>query len=202
MAGREGMKVAMTLLSASTYLYFAGAAKFSFVCIRFGWALCALTVSAAVAATLEVWSITAASPPDVISALGGLTGFAAAAALFTWATHTTKARPLSFAFSTDPPTRLITRGPYARIRHPCYTAYLSSYVAGLIVTHDRRLVLVVLLMAIFYIAAAEQEEAKFSRGPLATQYALYMSYTGRFAPRPLWYQSRRADRLGLHRHGR
>lgn len=122
----------------------------------------------------------------------GLALFGVALALFWSAVHANRARPLTLAFTDDTPEHLVVRGPYRYIRHPFYAAYLSAWLAGAFTAHEPALLLSVLVMGTLYAQAANIEERKFARSPLAAAYAAYRRHTGAFCPRLLAFLRRPA----------
>lgn len=115
--------------------------------------------------------------------LGGLALYAASLALFWWAVQINRSAPLSFAFSRDQPQHLVVAGPYRHVRHPFYTAYTLTWLAGAVVIPAPWLLLSVLVMFYFYWQAARQEEIKFGASEFAEAYRDYQGRTGMFAPR-------------------
>ena len=103
---------------------------------------------------------------------------------------------LSIAFSGDLPTRLLRGGVYAWIRHPFYAAYLATWLAGVVAANTWVDVVLTAsgtgVMAAMYVHAARQEEAKFARTPLGTDYADYRRVAGMFLPR-VWRRPRTAS---------
>lgn len=124
------------------------------------------------------------APVSTLRAGIGAGLFLAAAALFVWAVRTNSRRPLTRIFSPDVPAHLVTVGPYRWLRHPCYSAYLLSFSAGLTVNPTYWLGAVALLMLVLYYQAARYEERKFKHSPLGQDYARYRESTGMFLPRP------------------
>jgi protein-S-isoprenylcysteine O-methyltransferase Ste14 len=175
--------VLVALLAAITYLLFAASVRRVFVRVRVGPTLLLLAAAAACSGIAEVWAILATRPLPIAAAVAGTVLYLGALRLFLWAEISNSDRKLSFAFSPDLPEHLVTHGPYAWIRHPFYAAYLTSYLAGLVVSRDHRVAWVVLVMTILYAMAARQEEVKFRRSQLSTAYAAYSESTGRFLPR-------------------
>ena len=108
---------------------------------------------------------------------------AASLALFWWAIRTNRRRPLSFAFSDDLPDHLVCDGPYRRIRHPFYTAYLLSWLVTPIATQTPLMLIPFAVMAAIYTAAARVEERKFEATRLGQAYAHYRRAAGMFWPR-------------------
>jgi hypothetical protein len=96
--------------------------------------------------------------------------------------YTNRAKPLSAVFSPDLPMHFVSHGPYAWIRHPFYTSYLLTWLAGVVATGHLWLLSTVLVMVTIYWRAALLEEKKFFQTALASLYAGYRSRTGLFAP--------------------
>ncbi len=90
---------------------------------------------------------------------------------------------LSYPFTSSAPAALITRGPFAWVRHPFYTSYLVSWVAGWIACGQWWLLLPMAIMAWLFARAANVEEEAFLRSDLVDDYRAYQRVTGRFLPR-------------------
>ena len=108
--------------------------------------------------------------------------YASSLFLFWWSVYTNRAKPLSAVFSPDLPMHFVSHGPYAWIRHPFYTSYLLTWLAGVVATGHLWLLSTVLVMVTIYWRAALLEEKKFFQTALASLYAGYKSRTGLFAP--------------------
>jgi protein-S-isoprenylcysteine O-methyltransferase Ste14 len=106
-------------------------------------------------------------------------------ALFWWALNTNRSKPLSAVFSPDDPVHVVQQGPYRMIRHPFYTSYLLSWIAGVFATGQSWLVLTVAVMIVLYYRAARYEERKFAASALGESYRSYRSRTGLFLPSPI-----------------
>jgi protein-S-isoprenylcysteine O-methyltransferase Ste14 len=105
--------------------------------------------------------------------------------LFWWAIRTNSSARLSAAFSPDVPVHLVDSGPYRFIRHPFYCSYVVAWSAGTIATARWWLLPTVAIMAIIYWKAANSEEEKFSRSPLAAEYQKYRERTAWLVPNPM-----------------
>jgi protein-S-isoprenylcysteine O-methyltransferase Ste14 len=140
----------------------------------------AIAVGGALSMALHLAAI-AAGHAGPLAALG-LVLYGLALALFWSAVGVTAARPLSIAFSTDRPRHLLAVGPYARIRHPFYAAYLLAWIAGTLASGQSWLLLTVAGMGALYVRAARFEESKFAASPLAAEYARYKHRAGMFWP--------------------
>jgi protein-S-isoprenylcysteine O-methyltransferase Ste14 len=139
---------------------------------------CALACTAAQMAVL-VW----AGSPGLALAGAGLACYLAAHGLFWWALATHGHSRPDFAFVGTTPPRFTTAGPYRRLRHPIYSAYLLAWLAGAFAAGQPWLLLTVALMAVLYHRAASAEEAGFLAGPCAAEYQRYRRRTGMFLPR-------------------
>ncbi len=90
---------------------------------------------------------------------------------------------MSYAFAPGAPRALIRQGPFARVRHPFYAAYIVAWMAGWIATGQWWLLAPTALTAWLLWRAANSEEAAFLASPFAEEYRAYQSTTGRFVPR-------------------
>src|SRR5205823_5628069 len=97
--------------------------------------------------------------------------------LFVWAVRTVRRTPLTYVFSGDRPTFLITGGPFRLLRNPFYTSYLLAYAYAVVASGNPWLLGVLGWMAAVYVAAALKEERKFQAGPLRDEYLLYRRRT-------------------------
>jgi protein-S-isoprenylcysteine O-methyltransferase Ste14 len=160
------------LLAAGVYVVFALGVKTTFRRVgplRSG--LILLSVCATIAAILEVMALAQVRKFHAGAALLGTGLYLSALALYVWCAWIHRSTPLSLAFEPDEPQHLVTEGPYRWVRHPFYSAYLLSYVAGLVMSGDGRLFAVLAMMAAIYGFAARREEMKFGRSALALEYA-------------------------------
>ncbi len=78
--------------------------------------------------------------------------------------------------------QLVQSGPYRVVRHPFYTAYNLTWIAGLAATGWAPLIMTVVVMAAVYERSARAEEAGFLQGPLALEYLRYKRRAGRYLP--------------------
>jgi protein-S-isoprenylcysteine O-methyltransferase Ste14 len=100
-----------------------------------------------------------------------------------WAAYrATQDHALSLAFSPDTPRSLVRSGIYARIRHPFYTAYGLTWLAGVVQAPFVSTVVSTGVMLTLYVIAARYEEAKFKVSGLADEYRAYRSEAGMFWP--------------------
>lgn len=110
--------------------------------------------------------------------------FGVAFALFIWALAENRRRPLSLAWSTDPPDHLVTTGPYRWVRHPFYASYLCAWMGGAAAAGGAIAWGVPAFMWLLFYLTARQEESKFARSRLAAAHRRYRATTGMFVPRP------------------
>jgi protein-S-isoprenylcysteine O-methyltransferase Ste14 len=123
--------------------------------------------------------------PAVASIVGLLSAaLAAASALLVGFTLGTHQQPVSMWHQEDDmPTRLVTHGAYARIRHPFYAAFQLNLLACLAAAPNV-LTLIALAAGVIQLnrtAAREEKRLLASAGGL--EYRAYMETTGRFVPR-------------------
>jgi protein-S-isoprenylcysteine O-methyltransferase Ste14 len=80
--------------------------------------------------------------------------------------------------------KLITRGPYSRIRHPVLTSILLMVLAcTLLFLHIVLIVIFLVCVAIAYRKAVLEEELLSSEEGLGQEYRDYVLKTGRFLPK-------------------
>nr|WP_246437905.1 isoprenylcysteine carboxylmethyltransferase family protein [Prosthecobacter vanneervenii] len=123
----------------------------------------------------EVWCQIAA----VVMGFASLT-------LFFWSYRQHGTQVPGRVFSPDVPARIITSGPYARVRHPIYSAYLL-FMLGLVVgAQSAEAAVLWLLLAVTYRRAARQEDELLSGSAHADFYRRYMQQSGRLLPWNVW----------------
>jgi len=83
----------------------------------------------------------------------------------------------------DAPCEIVSWGPYRRVRHPFYAAFLLALGAGALITPSAA----TLAAALYGFGAldltARREERRLRASGLGVEYAAYTRDTGRFAPR-------------------
>ena len=109
--------------------------------------------------------------------------YAASLSFYWWCVRANSGRPISYAYSGDEPGHIVVRGPYRFVRHPFYSTYMLTWLAGTAASGQPWLLLSVAVMAWAYNRAANFEEAKFAQSALAERYTDYRQATGKFFPR-------------------
>lgn len=134
--------------------------------------------------TLAQFVVIALVPPAGIAwFVAGLACFAVANGLFWWALCSHGKTHPAFVFIPVPPSALTTAGPYRLVRHPIYAAYLLAWIAGAVIVAQPWLLTPAVVMSLFYVTAARQEEQAFLRSEFADPYREYQRRTGMFLPR-------------------
>ena len=141
-----------------------------------------ITLCGTVFGILHLCAILTGSKLSVERSLAGCVLYLSAVGLFWWTIRTSLGKPFSGAFSPDTPVHLMGDGPYRFIRHPFYSSYILTWLAGCVVTAQWWLIPTLLVMIVIYFLASSAEEEKFLRSPLAAAYQQYRSRTGRFVP--------------------
>ena len=136
---------------------------------------------------LSFWGAYAAksvgmTPPLWVSAIG-VAGLLAALALFQWAAISIRGLVFSYAGNDDLPQFVHQAGPYAYIRNPFYASYLLAELSTVVMGPSIWGALLVPVVAGYFQWLARFEEQKFSRSPVAAEYAEYKAQTGRLLPR-------------------
>jgi protein-S-isoprenylcysteine O-methyltransferase Ste14 len=82
----------------------------------------------------------------------------------------------------DRPPRLVTRGAYARVRHPFYAAFLLALLACAAAA-PHPLMLLALALGTFQLWRTARREERRLLDAFGEEYRAYMGRTGRFTPR-------------------
>lgn len=106
--------------------------------------------------------------------------------LFQWAYRQHKAQKPGRAFTPDVPEILVTSGPYSRIRHPVYAAYILSFLGMIVGTMDGVLALAWLLLVVLYFKAAKIEDRLLEQSVHASICRLYQQQSGLLLPWNFW----------------
>jgi len=111
--------------------------------------------------------------------------------LCTW-THVALGRLWSAQLQLRTAHRLVTDGPYSRIRHPMYTAIFGWIVSlGLVMVSWIPLIIAAWVAVIFATRAPREEQMMLER--FGDEYRAYMKRTGRFFP--LWGITQRGTKI-------
>jgi protein-S-isoprenylcysteine O-methyltransferase Ste14 len=115
-------------------------------------------------------------------ALAGIAMYVTATLLFLSALEAARRVPLPRTFVDDPmPKALITRGPFAVIRHPFYLSYSIAWLAAPIATHGPLIMLTSFFAIGIYVAAARREERALE-DRFGEAYRTYKHGTGMVVP--------------------
>jgi protein-S-isoprenylcysteine O-methyltransferase Ste14 len=84
--------------------------------------------------------------------------------------------------ANDRAQQLVTRGPYALVRHPFYSAFLLALVAAVAAAPSLLALAIAVVGAVQLYRTARGEERRL-RAQFGRAYVAYMRRTGRFLPR-------------------
>ena len=118
--------------------------------------------------------------PDWLRWAGFALGLASLA-LWTWA-QASLGKEWSPQLQLREEHHLVTMGPYARVRHPLYTAMLGVGTAFALVTANWVFVLLAVAMIAGLVARVPREEQMMLE-QFGEKYKAYMQRTGRFLPK-------------------
>ena len=111
----------------------------------------------------------------------GVIGAASSILLVAW-THRALGRQYSAEFAIQKDHVLVTTGPYAKTRHPMYTA-LNMFSFSMALTTSNLLVLLFAILVILPFPWIAREEEQVLLETFGEEYREYMRRTGRFFPR-------------------
>ena len=113
----------------------------------------------------------------------GAAGAVSSTVLVAWI-HRALGRQYSAEFAIQKDHVLVTTGPYARARHPMYTALNAYSLSMALMSSNLLLIFFAVLVALPFPWIAEQEEQMLLE-TFGDEYHEYMRRTGRFFPRIL-----------------
>jgi protein-S-isoprenylcysteine O-methyltransferase Ste14 len=103
--------------------------------------------------------------------------------LLLWASHHHLAANFSGVVGLRDEQQLVDTGPYNRIRHPIYTAYLLNYASGGLVAGSWVLTFIPAALYCAMAAIRMPQEERLLRRTFGERYAEYLGRTGRLLPR-------------------
>ncbi len=117
--------------------------------------------------------------PDWLRWIGVLVGFISLFLL--WWIHSTLGRAYSKALTIQERHTVMTDGPYRRVRHPMYTAFLIYFLSWFLISTNLLFIIVWLLFLLTLIARMPKEEEMLI-AQFGDEYSEYMKRTGRLLP--------------------
>jgi protein-S-isoprenylcysteine O-methyltransferase Ste14 len=96
-----------------------------------------------------------------------------------------RVRPALWHQDDDAPAELVTRGPYARIRHPFYSSFLLTFMAALLALPHPATLACLLYATAALTLTARREERRLADSAFGDDYRRYLAASGRFLPRLL-----------------
>ncbi len=118
--------------------------------------------------------------PSIIRWIGVLTGFISIPFLI-WI-HRTLGKYFAAQLELKEKHKLITVGPYSRVRHPMYTVFILFTSSMALITVNLLIVIFCLAVVLSFPFIARKEEAMLTR-LFGDEYRQYLGRTGRFFPR-------------------
>lgn len=133
--------------------------------------------AAAGAALCQAWTLCHAAPsPWQIVIATAL--YLLALVLFAWASRACQPGTLGVILANAPSAFVVRRGPYARLRHPFYTAYVLFWTAGCVASAHWAAGVAAAVMTTVYVRAAWAEEASLRASAVGADYNAYAARTG------------------------
>lgn len=112
----------------------------------------------------------------------GVILYAASIALIAWTLGSHGAPIALWHQDNDAPAGIVTRGPYALVRHPFYSSFLLCFLATTIACANWGTVTCFVYSAVVLSATARREERKLAASAYGAEYRVYMQRTGRLVP--------------------
>jgi protein-S-isoprenylcysteine O-methyltransferase Ste14 len=98
------------------------------------------------------------------------------------AVHAHRRRASLWHQERDLPPALVLHGPYARVRHPFYLAFLLMFLAAAMAAPGAGTVSVLIYAFCVLSHTATREERRLCASPFGAEYSAYMARSGRFFP--------------------
>lgn len=118
--------------------------------------------------------------PLVLRLLGALLALVALG-LFVWI-HRTLGHNLSASLKIKENHTLVTRGPYAMVRHPMYTAFFILHMAVFFLTANWFIGVTWMVGLVLIVRLRVRREEQMLLDRFGDEYLVYMDRTGRFLP--------------------
>ena len=83
----------------------------------------------------------------------------------------------------DAPHQIVTHGPYRRIRHPFYSAFLLALFGAFLFSPQAGTLILFLYALVMLNFTAGKEEKRLMSSEFGTEYQRYIKETGRFWPK-------------------
>lgn len=109
-------------------------------------------------------------------------GFGLVAVPLVWWAHRTLGESFSYALEVKDEQRLVTSGPYAKVRHPVYTSHIVFNI-GMVFVASNWILLIIWVLGIPFTYHRMFQEEKMMIDEFGDVYIEYMRRTGRLIPR-------------------
>jgi protein-S-isoprenylcysteine O-methyltransferase Ste14 len=103
--------------------------------------------------------------------------------LYEWARHTIWGRRFGLGWGTHVPDALCEAGPYRRVRHPIYLAYMLAYLAAFVALPHWLTAATSAAGIALFTHAAHSDEVGIATSAIAADYAAYRDRAGMFWPK-------------------
>ncbi|HTU66433.1 MAG TPA: methyltransferase [Steroidobacteraceae bacterium] len=131
---------------------------------------------------IPIWFIGLYQPIHLANGTIAAVILVASIALYEWARAAIWGRRFGIALGEHVPEQLCEAGPYRRIRHPIYLAYMLAYLAALVALPHWLLAALLVANVVLFTLAARDDERTITTSALAPDYAAYRQRAGMFWP--------------------
>jgi len=133
--------------------------------------------------TIPTWFIGLYQPIHLVNGAIAATILVTSIALYEWARATIWGRRFGLGWGEQVPDTLCDAGPYRRIRHPIYLAYMLASLAALVALPHWVTAAAFAAQVALFTHAARSDEARIAQSPMAADYAAYRRRAGMLWPR-------------------
>ena len=152
---------------------------------RFNLMWCLTSAPYVLSAALLVWAYISGyqSPWNDISAVAAVPFSVGSIALIFLTVGTHRVPLALWHQKNDAPHQIVTHGPYRRIRHPFYSAFLLALFGAFLFSPQAGTLILFLYALVMLNFTAGKEEKRLMSSEFGTEYQRYIKETGRFWPK-------------------
>jgi len=132
---------------------------------------------------VPIWFLGLYRPIHLLNGVFAALILVASIALYEWARAAIWGRRFGLGWGDHVPEALCEEGPYRRIRHPIYLAYMLAFLAALVALPHWLTAALLVANGALFTHAAITDEKKIATSAIAADYASYRDRAGMFWPK-------------------